>query len=128
MTGSIACGGKHPVMCKLVDELHRAWNIVGISELTLVSAWRDPEQVHRSWTRPLSSRGDHWWPRWDRAYVVEDLIQSRDASLWNREHVQIDFEALRASPEASIGEFARRCRLPEDMVPKAVAMLRNATA
>lgn len=123
--GCVACGGKHAVMCKLVDELEQAWTVPGETEFTAISVMRSVEGVHRSWTRPVRKDGGHWWPRPDRLDVVDDLIRSRDRSLASRPHIGVDFDRLRTDPEATISQLARECGLPVAKIPTAVAMVQH---
>ncbi len=124
-SGGVACGGKHPVMCKLVDELDEAWSIEGLVTPLFISVIRSPKDIHRSWTRPRGPGQSHWWPRWDRQYIVDDLIASRDVALSTRRHIQIDFDSLRRIPETTIAMLADACNLPTDHVPEAVNLVRR---
>jgi hypothetical protein len=123
--GCRAIAAKHPILCKQVDELYQAWSASDGLDLTVVSVQRSASAVHRSWTRPLNATGRHWWPRWDRIYAVDDLINSRDECLANRPHIQIDFEQLRRAPERTLTQFAEDCQLPLDRLDDAIAMVRQ---
>ena len=122
---AVAIAAKHPILCKLVDDMFHAWSVPNQVELTVVSVIRPAEAVHRSWTRPINASGNHWWPRWDRIYVVDDLIGSRDRALADRPHVQIDFATLRDSPAETIRQLATDCELPIDQLDQAIAMVRT---
>lgn len=121
--GYCALGGKHPVMCKLVDELDEAWSTTRGLNLVFVSVIRSREDIHRSWTRPRGAGLSHWWPRWDREYVVDDLIRSRDLALATRRHIQLDFNALRKDPTHTISLLANACNLPLSQVASAAALV-----
>ena len=122
-TGAVACGGKHPLMCKLVEELQEGWTIADVTRPVFIAVMRSPQSIHRSWTRPRGPGVSHWWPRWDRQYVVDDLIATRDTALATRHHIQIDFDSLRQAPEATIEMLAEACGLPRENVPKAVSLV-----
>ncbi|MEZ6136405.1 MAG: hypothetical protein R3C53_16035 [Pirellulaceae bacterium] len=121
--GYLACGGKHPVMCKLVPDIARAWRINGFLSPVFVSVIRSPEDVNRSWTRPERTGQGVWWPRPDRQQVVADLILSRDTALERFTRVEIDFKALMDEPEKTIRNFARLCGLPETRVSAATELV-----
>lgn len=126
--GSVACGGKHPIMCKLVDELAQAWTSPGETEFTAICVTRPVQSIHRSWTRPVSEDGRHWWPRRDREYVVDDLIRSRDESLSGLPYVTLDFDRLREDPESTIAQLASDCGLPIERSALALAMVQHQRA
>lgn len=120
-----AIGGKHPILCKLVDELIVAWNIPDAVEFVPVSVVRSEREIHRSWTRPVLPDGSHWWPRHDREFVVGDLIRTRDDSLRTHQHVVVDFERLRSAPEAEIEKMATSLGLPLDGITNALRLVRK---
>jgi UDP:flavonoid glycosyltransferase YjiC (YdhE family) len=124
--GAIACGGKHPIFCKLIPELKEAWSMEGQIALTLVSVIRSPESIHRSWTKPIYPDGSHWWPRGDRVPAVEDLILSRDRCLVDLPHLAIDYEQLLAEPRATILRLTEELELPKTRLDDAVALVRQA--
>lgn len=122
---AIAVGGKHPILCKLVEELYSAWNIPEKVSLHTISVVRSEQDIHRSWTRKIASDGSYWWPRPDREFVVSDLIQSRNAALESKPYIQIDFEYLRTCPISAITELATQCSLPLERVPDAARLVQE---
>ncbi|MEM9367873.1 MAG: nucleotide disphospho-sugar-binding domain-containing protein [Planctomycetota bacterium] len=120
----VAVGGKHPVMCKLIDELEAAWATLTGSSPIYVSVERTIEDIFRSWDRPAAADGSAWWPRDDRDQAVRDLLTSRDEALSNREHVVVNFEELRRDPRAVISELADVCHLPLDEIENAISLVK----
>ena len=121
--GAVACGGKHPVFCKLVPELAEAWSIPNSSEFIALRIDRDIDAIHQSWTRSTGPDGRHWWPRKDREFIVRDLIDARDRALSKFHHLSISFESLRANPKEAIRFLADRLDLPRERVDDAVALV-----
>ena len=100
--------GKHPTMCKFVPELLRAWSN-STRATRLISVVRDVDEILAAWRRSTLSNGGPWWPRGDIQRIVPDLIQSRDSSLVNVEHLVVEFEKLRRDPFIEIKRIADYC-------------------
>ncbi len=121
----VAVGGKHPVLCGLVDEIAEAWAPPGatgsdVRGVRFVSVHRPVEAVHESWGRPEKSGGPAWWPRSDQREAVADLIRRRDESLQNFPHTIVDFDQLRRDPADVIHRLAADCDLPDHRVAAAI--------
>jgi hypothetical protein len=117
-------GGKHPTLCKLVDEAAAAWKCDTGTPPLFIAVIRPFEEVMRGWNKATNSAGKPWWRRPDREHVVADLIQSRDKALQRHEHIQVDFAALRSDPKATITKLATDCGLPLTNLDDAIELLR----
>ena len=111
-------GGKHPLMCMLVDELAEAWQGDDGRPPLFISVIRPAEEVLSSWDRAMRENG--WFPRKDRQRMVHDLIRNRDKSLEHHDHIRFEFAALRKDPRRAITELANHCGLPLDNLHKAI--------
>lgn len=120
--------GKHPTMCKFVPELVEAWSSDSASAPRLISVARDVDTIISSWRRSKSPKGVSWWPRGDIEILVPDLIQSRDASLQNYEHLVVDFDRLRREPISEIEKIADYCGIPAARVDRAALRFKTDAA
>ncbi|MEL6107385.1 MAG: hypothetical protein AAFU85_15200, partial [Planctomycetota bacterium] len=117
-----AVGGKHPIMCQLVDELHASWGRSG--PVKLVSVVRSVEDIKKSWDR--ADRDDKlWWPRNDRDRILREMIDARDQAIKKHDHLCIEFDTLRESPLKSIQKIAEYCGLPAERVETAANSVRR---
>ncbi|TWT89258.1 hypothetical protein [Stieleria varia] len=123
--GRRAFGGKHPLLCKLIQEISLACNTTSVENIVFVSVNRPVDDVHRSWIRRTPQSPTSWWPRRDRRQVIDDLVQSRDNSLRGRPHIQIEFNDLIADPASTLEKFADQCGLPSHRIPDAIQRIRE---
>ncbi len=117
-------GGKHPTLCKLVDEVSVAWRNAAGEPPLFISVIRPLDQVLAAWGKARDAKGDLWWRRGDRDRIVADLIESRDRALTRHPHVRVDFAKLLADPETTIKQLAKDCGLPTTNLKQAVQLVR----
>ena len=122
--GCCGVGGKHPTLCKLVDEVSVAWRTAAGEPPILIAVIRPLDQVLAGWEKARDAYGNLWWPRPDRDRIVADLIESRDRALTGHPHVRVDFAKLLADPETTISQLAKDCGLPTTNLKKAVQLVR----
>lgn len=124
--GCIGVGGKHPTLCKLVDETAVAWQTQeGVPPL-FISVIRPLDEVLRGWEKATNANGRPWWRRPDRAQIVKDLIESRDRRLERYEHVCVEYASLTRDPMDTITKLADRCHLPIINLDSAVHLVQRA--
>lgn len=122
-----AIGGKHPIMCMLVNELVAATQKLALSNeqsLRIVSVERDQQEIVRSWTRDRSDQ-THWWPRPDIERVVAEMDEARSASLGDIPHLSVRFPELKSDPQSVAKQLATHFGFDIDLIPRALSYLRN---
>jgi hypothetical protein len=123
--GCCGVGGKHPTLCKLVDEVAVAWRNADGQPPILISVIRPVDQVLAAWQRAREPDGKPWWPRADRDRIVADLIDSRDRALEGHPHLRVDFASLLADPATTIKRLAADCGLPTTHLARAVKLVQR---
>ncbi len=122
--GCMGVGGKHPTLCKLVDEVALSWRTESDVPL-FIAVDRPIADVLKSWTNARDSSGAPWWPRRDRETITRDLIKARDTALTQYKHVRVDFQTLRQDPTRVISNLATACGLPDEHVEAAVRLVQQ---